>query len=197
MTASTAGSGQGVRTFAELEPHLDHLRAAPREVGTLELLVRRPAGVASREVLLEGRVDEGVGLVGDTWSVRASRSTPDGSPDPLKQVTLMSHRMVALLADDPAGQAMAGDQLYVDLDLSVANLPAGTLLGIGTAVVEVTAPPHRGCPKFVRYFGQEAMQFVNSPVGRELRLRGANARVVRGGDVRVGDRVTKQAVTLF
>ena len=178
------------RTVAELEPHLDHLAASPKDVGVLELVVCRPAK-GRRRVLDDGVLDAEVGLVGDSWSSRPGR-TPDGSPHPDKQVTLMNARMVALLSSEPAEQALAGDQLYVDLDLSKANLPAGTRLAIGSAVVEVTAPPHLGCPIFVRHFGEQAMHFVNSKAGRAMRLRGANARVVTGGPVRAGDKVTVQ-----
>jgi hypothetical protein len=174
------------RTVAELEPHLEHLRAAPKDDGTVRLLVVRP-GVGERLILESAEIDLSVGIVGDTWSIRPARGRPDGSPDPDKQVTVMNHPMVALLADGQEQQAMAGDQVYVDLDLSEDNLPTGSWLHLGSAVLEVTAPPHRGCPKFVKAFGSEAMQFVNSPTGRALRLRGLNARVVTAGTVSVGD----------
>lgn len=177
------------RTLAELAPYADHLRAAPRSVGTLDLVVRRPAD-AEREVLDEAVLDVGLGLVGDNWLERAtSRSLADGR-HLLGQVTVMSSRMVRLLSDDPETQALAGDQLYVDLDLSQASLPAGSRLAIGEqAVIEVTVKPHAGCKKFVRRFGDEATAFVNSEMGRELRLRGLNARVVTEGVVRPGDKV--------
>ena len=174
------------RSVVELEQHLEHLRASPKDAGTVELLVVRP-GPGERRVLGSGEVDLAVGLVGDTWSSRPARGRPDGSPHPDKQVTVMNHRMVALLADDPHEQALAGDQVYVDLDLSYDNLPTRSWLHIGSAVLEVTEPPHLGCPKFVKAFGSEAMQFVNSPAGRALRLRGLNSRVVAGGTVTVGD----------
>jgi hypothetical protein len=178
------------RTAADLHPWLDHLRAAPADAGTLHLVVARPSP-GTRSVLAEGRLDEVRGLVGDDWSTRPNRRTPDGAPDPAAQLTVMSSRMAALLADDPEVQALAGDQLCVDLDLSPGNLPAGTRLAVGTAVIEVTAKPHTGCAKFVRHFGEDAMRFVNGREGRALRLRGLNARVVAGGVVRPGDRVTK------
>ena len=171
------------RTVAELEPHLDHLAASPKDVGVLELLVCRPAK-GTRRLLEQGVLDTEVGLVGDSWSTRTHKP-----PHPQKQVTLMNVRMVALLSADPREQALAGDQLYVDLDLSVENLPAGSRLEIGTAVVEVTAPAHTGCAIFVRHFGEQAMRFVNDRTGRALRLRGANGRVVVGGVVRPGDKV--------
>jgi len=178
------------RTTEELEAHLDHLRGAPKDVGTLALVVRRPAE-DEREVLTEGMLDPEHGLVGDTWRLRGSSRTADGSAHPDMQLNVMSHRMVAFLASDSARRPLAGDQLYLDLDLSEANLPPGTRLSVGGAVIEVTEVPHRGCAKFMARFGEQALRFVNSSVGRELRLRGLNARVVTAGVIRPGDTVTK------
>lgn len=177
-------------TIAELEAALAGLRSTPADGGRVELVVRRPE-VGEREILVEGLLDPGVGLVGDTWSTRPSRQTADGGPPPGMQLTLMNARMIGLLTSSRDEWALAGDQLYVDLDLGVGNLPAGARLRVGDAVVELSAEPHTGCAKFTQRFGLDAMRFVNSPVGRELRLRGANARVVEGGAVRVGDVVTK------
>lgn len=178
-------------TAAELEEHLDFLRGAPREAGTLELLVRRPAR-SERELLAEGVLDEDEGLVGDSWLSRATRRARESGRHLQAQVTVMSARMVRLLADSDKDRALAGDQLYVDLDLSLANLPVGARLAIGgAAVIEVTAKPHQGCRKFLDRFGADAVTFVNSPAGRELRLRGLNARVVLGGVVRPGDAVRR------
>jgi MOSC domain-containing protein YiiM len=179
-------------TAPDLEAALDHLRAAPADGGTLELIVRRPA-IDEREILEEATLDTSVGLVGDNWSVKASTSTADGGPHPDAQLTLMNVRCAALLANGrgPEGMAEAGDQLYVDLDIGVDNLPPGSRLAIGDAVVELTAKPHTGCAKFSRRFGPDALRFVNSPEGSRLRLRGANAKVVTGGTVRRGDTVTK------
>lgn len=175
------------------EDHLDHIRSAPADGGTLELIVRRP-DVDQREELHEAELDPAVGLVGDNWGKRRSRSTPDGKPHPDKQLTVMNARMVEVLAQgEPERRALAGDQLYLDLDLSVSNLPAGTRLAIGEAVIEITEPPHTGCAKFSRRFGADAMRFVNSPVGKELRLRGLNAKVVVPGRIRRGDVAKKLA----
>jgi hypothetical protein len=177
-------------TTAEIEAGMEHVRASPADRGTVELIVRRQA-VDEREVLALGALDPAEGLVGDTWRTRGSRRTSDGSAHPDMQLNVMNARMVALLASDPARRPLAGDQLYLDLDLSVANLPPGTRLAVGSAVIEVTEEPHTGCAKFSSRFGPDALRYVNSPSGRELRLRGMNARVVVAGTVRPGDAVTK------
>ena len=179
------------RTTAELEAALDEIRRAPADRGRVELVVRRPSP-GEREVLDEGQLDLDEGLVGDGWVDRGSRHRPDGSPDPDMQLNVISARVSRLVAVDPDHRPLAGDQLHVDLDLSEANLPPGTRLALGSAVIEVTARPHTGCAKFVERFGRDAMRFVNSPVGRRLRLRGLNAKVVVPGTVRPGDEVRTQ-----
>jgi hypothetical protein len=179
------------RTLSQLAAHIDSLRQAPRDLGTLDLLVRRPAQ-ARREVLTEAVLDEAAGLVGDNWLTRATRRAREAGRHLEGQLTVMSARMVGVLGDTDEERAMAGDQLYVDLDISHANLPTGSRLAIGDrAVIEVTAKPHNGCKKFLRYFGEDAGTFVNSEEGKALRLRGLNARVVTGGPVRPGDAVRK------
>ena len=179
------------RTTAELEAALPHIRESPRDNGLVELIVRRPA-VGAREVLREARLDNVVGLVGDTWNQRPSSRMPNGLPHPEMQLTLMNTRVVELVAGPRDRWPLAGDQIYVDLDLSLMNLPPGTRLSIGEAVVEVSTQPHTGCAKFVERFGLDAMKFVNSPVGRALNLRGINAFVVTPGVVRRGDRVRRE-----
>lgn len=174
-------------TREQLEAGLDEIRRSPKDAGELRLIVRRPR-VNERELLDEARLDLVDGLAGDTWKFRASSRTADkASPHPDMQLNVMNARVIALVAQDPARWALAGDQLYIDLDLSADNLPPGTRIGIGSAVIEVTSQPHTGCGKFVERFGLEAMKFVNSPVGRALNLRGINARVVQAGSIRRGD----------
>ncbi|HEX6715065.1 MAG TPA: hypothetical protein VF066_16865 [Thermoleophilaceae bacterium] len=131
------------------------------------------------------------GLVGDNWLTRGSSSTEDGSANPLMQLTLMNVRSASLIAGGPERRQLAGDQFFVDLDLSLENLPAGTRLKLGEATIEITEIPHRGCGKFSSRFGVDALKFVNSKVGRELNLRGVNARIVEGGTVRPGDAIAK------
>jgi len=180
-------------TTADLEAALDHLRAAPADVGTVTLVVRRPERF-EREVLTEAVIDVDDGLVGDNWYARAtSRAIAEGRHRDA-MITVMGSRMIGLLADTDEGRAWAGDQLYVDLDLSHDNLPAGSRFAVGDDVVlEVSAKPHAGCAKFKARFGEETVAFVNSDEGRRLRLRGLNASVVRGGLVRPGDVVRRLA----
>lgn len=179
-------------TVSRLEAALDHVRDSPSDVGRVELIVRRPA-VDEREVLDEGTLDLDEGLVGDTWKSRGSSRTTDGAAHPDMQLNVINARLSSLVAVDPERRALAGDQLHLDLDLSQANLPPGTRLALGSAVIEVTEIPHSGCAKFRARFGADALRFVNSPVGRELRLRGLNAKVVIAGTVRQGDDVRKLA----
>jgi MOSC domain-containing protein len=176
--------------MSELEAGLGEIIQSPKDDGVLEMIVRRPR-VGEREILVEGELDPTEGLVGDSWKVRSSKRTADGTPHPDMQLNLMNSRVVALVSQDKDRWHLAGDQLYVDLDLSEANLPPGTRLTIGTAMIEVTAQPHTGCAKFVERFGVDAMKFVNSTERKDLHLRGINARVVRSGVLRVGDVISK------
>jgi MOSC domain-containing protein YiiM len=169
-------------TIAELEAGLEHIRRSPQQRGTLDMIVRRPRS-EEREVLDVARLDVRDGLLGDRWAQGARRGG--------EQLTLMNSRVVALLAQTRERWPLAGDQLYVDLDLSGLNVPPGTRLAIGAAVVEVSVEPHTGCSKFRARYGHDALRFVSSATGTELQLRGVNASVVTSGDVRVGDEVYK------
>jgi hypothetical protein len=177
-------------TLQELEAALDHLRQAPKDDGVIQLIVRRPE-IDYREVIEEAELDAVKGLIGDNWLTRGSRKTPDGSAHPEMQINIMNSRVTALVAQEKERWSLAGDQFYIDMDLGHENLPPGSRLAIGSAVVEVSALPHTGCKKFVSRFGAEAMQFVNSPVGKQLCLRGINARIIQGGIVKVGQTARK------
>lgn len=181
------------KTITELHAGLDRIRQSPRDRGTLHMIVRRPA-VGHREVIDTGQLDVDEGLVGDSWRQRTSRRTADGSPHPDMQINIMNSRVVDLVAQHKERWPLAGDQLFVDLDLTDANLPPGTRLQIGSAVLEVTAEPHTGCGKFIERFGVDAAEFVNSTVGKELHLRGINAKVVQAGTIRVNDVICKLPV---
>jgi hypothetical protein len=173
-----------------LNAGLENVRQSPQGEGTLEMIVRRPQ-MEEREILQQGQLDLGEGLAGDNWKTRGSSKTADGSAHPEMQLNIMNARFIALIAQDKERWKLAGDQLFIDLDLSLDNLPPGTRLSIGSAIIEVTAIPHTGCEKFVRRFGADAAKFVNSDIGRELRLRGINAKVVQSGTIAVGDIVQK------
>ena len=177
-------------SMQQLESGLDHIRQSPKDEGLLHLIVRRPE-VNARELLEEAELNPIVGLVGDTWNMRSSKRTPDGSPHPEMQINIMNARAAALVAQQKERWQLAGDQLFLDMDLSKKNLPAGSQISIGSAILEVTPMPHTGCEKFVARFGLDAMKFVNSEVGKELCLRGINAKVVQEGTIRVGDTAKK------
>ncbi|HLM59612.1 MAG TPA: hypothetical protein VK308_02300 [Pyrinomonadaceae bacterium] len=177
-------------TTEELEAGLETIRQSPDDDGALKLIVRRPRE-NQREVLEEGKLDVVEGLIGDTWKTRGSSRTADGSSHPDMQLNIINSRVAALIAQDESRWQLAGDQLYIDLDLSDENLPPGTQLAIGSAIIEVTAQPHTGCKKFIERFGLEAMKFINSPVGKQLHLRGINAKVVKSGVIRANDTAKK------
>ena len=177
-------------SIEELEAGLDHIRQAPTDQGILKMIVRRPS-VDERDVLESGELSTEEGLVGDTWNVRVSTHSKDGLANVNKQITIMNARSIALLAQSEERWPLAGDQLYVDLDLSDDNIPPGTQLAIGSAIVQVSPDPHTGCNKFSARFGVEAMKFVNSPEGKRLHLRGINTRVIQAGIIQVGDVVRK------
>ena len=169
---------------------LEHIRQSPAASGVLVLIVRRPQTDA-REVLAVGELDLVEGLVGDNWKQRDSSQSADGSRDPDRQLTVTNARLMALVARQKQHWPPAGDQLFVDFDLSADNAAPGTRLSIGAAVIRITEPPHTGCKKFAVRYGLDALKFISSPVGKHLRLRGVNAKVIRPGTIRVGDVVKK------
>lgn len=177
-------------SLSELETGLAYILQSPKDQGILKLIVRRPKD-DEREVIELGELDPTQGLAGDNWKARGNKKTPDGSANVNAQVTVMNSRMIELLAQSEERWSLAGDQLYVDMDLSDENIPPGTRLAIGTAVIEVSDVPHTGCSKFAERYGADAIRFVNSPEGKRLHLRGINTRIVQAGTVRVGDVVRK------
>ena len=177
-------------TLTDLEAGLDHIRNAPKDQGVLDMIVRR-AEVDAREVIETGELDTVVGLVGDNWQDRSSSRSADGMAHPDMQINIMNSRVIALVAQTKDRWQLAGDQLFVDFDLSKENVPPGTKLAIGSAILEATTQPHTGCSKFSGRFGIDALMLLNSPAGQELQLRGICAKVVQGGQINAGDTVTK------
>jgi hypothetical protein len=174
----------------ELEAGIDVILESPLDGGELKMIVRRP-NENEREILVEGTLDLELGLTGDNWKTRGSSRTSDGFGHPDMQLTIMNSRSAALVAINKNRWPLAGDQLYIDINLSDKNLPHGSRLEIGEAIVEITPIPHNGCKKFTERFGIDAVKFVNSPLGKELHLRGVNAKVIKPGIIRVGDTVRK------
>jgi len=170
------------RTLPELEDGLDEISRSPQDEGAIELIVRRPIK-GQREVIDQGELTLDEGLAGDCWRHH--------DPHPEMQINIMNSRAIALIASEIDRWALAGDQFFIDMDLSGSNLPPGTRLQLGSAVLEITRPPHTGCGKFASRFGVDAAKFVNSVRGRQMNLRGLNARVVQPGTVRKGDIVRK------
>jgi hypothetical protein len=170
----------------QLQDGLANILESPADGGAVEMIARRPRE-DEREIVDEARIEPGQGLVGDSWLDRGDSTNAE--------ITLMNARVIALLAGERERWPLAGDQIYVDLDLGEANLPKGTRLQLGEAVVEVSGTPHSGCAKFADRFGLDAMRFVNQGEGKTRRLRGLNTRVVSGGTVRTGDIVTKVVPT--
>lgn len=177
-------------TMTELEEGMELIRQSPRDEGVLKMIVRRP-NFDERELVDECELNLEQGLAGDSWKVRGSSHTPDGSANVDAQLTIMNARVITLIAQDEARWPLAGDQLYIDMDLSDDNLPPRTRLALGSAVIEVSEQPHSGCKKFSSRFGVDAIKFVNSPEGKHLHLRGINTRVIQPGTIRVGDILKK------
>lgn len=174
----------------ELESNLDNILESPKDNGVLKMIVRRP-GIDLREVLNTGELSSTDGLIGDSWKERGSSKTPDKSAHPEMQLNIINARVISLIAQDEQNWSLAGDQLFVDMDLSDDNLPPGTRLKVGSSEIEVTAIPHNGCGKFKKRFGSDALKFVNSELGRKHHFRGVNAKVIKSGTVNKGDIIVK------
>ncbi len=177
-------------TMAELEAGLENIRNSPKELGPLNLIVSRP-NEDEREVMELADLNVELGLLGDTWKDRPSARSADGKAHPDMQITIMNSRVANLVAQDKSRWPLAGDQLFADLDLSAENVPPGTRLSLGEAVLEATDQPHTGCKKFSARFGADALKLISSPIGKELQLRGINCKVVQSGSIKPGDTLKK------
>jgi hypothetical protein len=178
-------------SLAELNEGLPQILSSPKDNGTLAGIVIRPGAEGLRRELDGCELSLALGVHGDRWAKGCWMTTADGSPHPDVQVCIMNARCIALIAQDRANWAPAGDNLFIDLDLAPANAPPGTRLAIGTTVIEITAVPHNGCNSFIARYGRDACVFVNTGEGKRLRLRGIYGRVVQDGRVNVGDVVRK------
>ena len=174
----------------DLEAGLEQIRNSPKNQSVLDMIVSRPEEDA-REIMELADLDVVVGLVGDTWQDRPSARSGDGKAHPDMQITLMNSRVADLVAQSKERWPLSGDQLFADLDLSKTNVPPGTRISVGKAVLEVTDQPHTGCKKFASRFGVDALKFISSPATEVLQLRGINLKVVEGGEIKPGDIVKK------
>ena len=169
----------------DIEAALPDVRSSPAEDGTVDLIAVRPAE-NQRQVVEKAVLTTDSGLEGDNWLERSS------GRDEIYYEThlaLMNSRFADAITPDGEGWELAGDQLYVDFDLSVDNAPPATRLKVGTATIEIAAHPHSGCAKYSKRFGREVLMTTRTDEGKRLRLRGVNARVIVPGVVRRGDSV--------
>lgn len=180
ITSHSTGDIDRFRTADDLRRALADLPAAPKDSGRVASIVRR-MDLGRREAPDRLLLTPDAGVPGDAWS-RQRR------PDPDAQIAVMQADVARLIAN---GQPLElfGDQLFLELDLSVDNLPPGSRLRVGGATVEVTPMPHNGCRKFRARFGPDAVELVSDPQLRHRNLRGIYLRVVEPGDVAIGDSV--------
>ena len=166
------------------------IEAAPKDTGTLDMIISRPDhGMRTQPQSVEVTAKSGV--AGDHWSKGCWSSLSDGSPNPDVQICMMMSGVIGAIAGDRANWPAAGDNFFLDMDLTPANMPPGTRFAIGTAEFVVTDEPHNGCQSFIDRYGRDACLFVNTGRGKSLRLRGIYARVTKDGTVSVGDTVRK------
>jgi MOSC domain-containing protein YiiM len=168
----------------EAQRLINLVQGSPKDVGVLKLIVLRLPN-EQRQTPPQAILDVERGVAGDRWSLK-------NNPDPLAQVSMMNSRFLEAIAGETDRMNLAGDNLIVDLDLHTDNLPTGTRLRIGQALLEVTDSPHTGCKKFQRRYGKDAMDITYTPEGAAMRLRGLLARVIQGGEVQIGDTIHKE-----
>ncbi|MCX4026571.1 MOSC domain-containing protein [Endozoicomonas sp. SM1973] len=173
-----------------LELALEIIKQSPKQEGSVKLIVCRPS-VDQRKVLEVGELSLEEGLLGDNWKQRELTRSKNGMVKVDNQLNLMNSRVIEAITTDKEQWQLAGDQFYVDFDLSYENTPPGAQLLIGNAIIEVTEEPHLGCKKFADRFGMDAVKFVNSEQGKQLNLRGINAKIIKPGLVKVGSIIKK------
>lgn len=175
---------------AELAAGLPGVLESPKDNGAIEQIIVRPAANERRPVNSVA-ISLAGGLEGDHWAQGCWKSNESGEPHPDVQICMMNSRCIDLIAGDKSNWAPAGDNLFIDMDLTPDNLPPGTHISMGTAVLEITDTPHKGCAKFIERYGRDACVFVNVGDGDRYKLRGIYGRVVQDGVISVGDKVSK------
>ncbi|MEF3048329.1 MOSC domain-containing protein [Pseudotabrizicola sp. L79] len=177
-------------TMAELMAALPQVLAAPKTDARIDGLCFRPA-FNQRQFPDSLTLTRDQGVPGERWLTAPWMKLPDGSPDPRIQVSILPLRVMDLVWRDREGQPHPGDTIVADLDMSEANLPAGTLLQAGTAVVRVSDAFNDACVKWKVRYGKDAKDWVKAPGHPPLRLRGVLCSVEQDGIVRLGDRLRK------
>ena len=181
VNSDSVGDSARFRTLSDLQRELHEMPPSPTDEGRVALIVRRVAAGGRREILDAVELTSDAGVPGDAWERRPQK-------DPDMQIAVMQIDVARLIAN---GQPVTlfGDNLFVDLDLRTSNLPPGTRVKIGDALLEITPHPHNGCRKFQSRFGPEALQFVAGKDLRHRNLRGIYMRVAQRGVVRAGDSI--------
>jgi hypothetical protein len=178
-------------TTAQLAAALPHVLAAPKTDAPIETLCFRPA-YNQRQFPSELHLTRDQGVPGERWLTQPWLRLPDGRPDPNIQVSILPLRVMNLVWTDRENTLHPGDTIIADLDTSLANLPAGTLLQVGTAILRVSNEFNDGCVKWKARYGKDAKDWITAPGHAELRLRGVLCAVEQDGIIRLGDRLTKR-----
>ncbi|WP_316650373.1 MOSC domain-containing protein [Ovoidimarina sediminis] len=178
------------RTMAELKEAMPHILDAPKEEGRVDMIISRPDH-GERTLPQRVRVTAEFGVEGDHWSRGCWMTADDGTPHPEVQICMMMSRVIEAIAGAPENWPPAGDNLFLEMDLTPASMPPGTRFSIGSAEFIVTPVPHNGCESFIERYGRDACVFVNTGEGKAHRLRGIYARVTRDGEIAVGDTVRR------
>ncbi len=174
----------------ELAAGLPEILKSPKDRGPIESITVRPAS-EQRRTVNSVAISLAGGVEGDHWAQGCWKSTDAGKPHPDVQICMMNSRCIDLIAGDKDNWAPAGDNLFIDMDLTPENLPPGTRIAMGTAILEITDTAHKGCAKFIERYGRDACVFVNVGDGDRYKLRGIYGRVVQDGVLSVGDLATK------
>ncbi|MFT3781378.1 MAG: hypothetical protein QM790_05120 [Nibricoccus sp.] len=173
-------------TFDELNRRYAAIPALPKNDARVEALCVRP-DLGAREIREEIDFDPVHGAIGDRWERKTWMYLPDGKPDPRVQIAICNAQVIAMLQELTETNHHPGDTLFTNLDLSHANLPRGSKLQVGNAIIEISDVENDACMKFAKHHGSVVLDWIRLPQNRPLRLRGAFAKVSVGGKVRIGD----------